>query len=174
MKQSQWHIVYTRPERENKVAELLNKKGFKAYCPQNRLHATYGSKKKITGFPLFASYVFVSIREDQKSSVLHTNGVMGFVYWLDKPVVIRDEEVAAINFFLQDYPQVMLEKIAVNVNEPVRVINEPVMVRKGNFMEVSNPDSKVMLPSLGYVMIADTRKQGSETFIYKEESRVKV
>jgi len=171
MKQLQWNIVYTQPDREKKVAELLVKKGLKAYCPLNNLQIKYGKKKKVTGEPVFCSYVFVCMDESQKSTVLQTRGVVNFVYWLNKPVVIENEEIAAINFFLQDYPSVTLEKIAINPEEKARLVNEPVMVRKGNVMEVMNDLSKVLLPTLGYAMMSDTRRVPSEIFTFNRDSQ---
>ena len=174
MKESKWQIVYTRPDRERKVAELFAKKGFKAYCPFNKIHIKYGNRKKIIEDTLFISYVFVCLNENQESTALQTKGVLGFVYWLDKRAVIQDEDIAAMKLFLDDHPQVILEKTAVSLNDHARIMNDPLIIRKGNVVEIRNTAGKVSLPSLGYTLVADMQKENSEAFIYREESRVRV
>jgi len=173
MKQSQWHIAHTRPQRERRVTDLFERKGLIAYCPLNRIEVNYGPRKKTESHPLFPSFVFVNVEEQQKSTLLRTNGVINLVYWLCNPAVIRHEEIMAIRIFLADYPQVILEKAAVDIHQPVQFINDSRVARKGNLMEITNPTSKVILPSLGYIMMStNTVKENKESFI-QDESRLK-
>ena len=173
MKQSQWHIARTRPQRESKVTDLFARKGLIAYCPLNRIEVNYGPRKKLESHPLFPSFVFVNVEEQQKPALLRTNGVINFVYWLCNPAIIRHEEIMAIRIFLADYPQVMLEKMAINIDEPVQTINDSRVSRRGNVMEITNPGSKLILPALGYVMMsANTVKDNKESFIHQDQSRL--
>jgi len=48
----------------------------------------------------FKSYVFVKMRNDDRSAVRMTPGAINFVYWLGKPAVIREKEITAIRRFL--------------------------------------------------------------------------
>ena len=174
MKEFEWHIAHTRPQRERKVTDSLMRKGFTAFCPLNMIEVKNGPRKKLESHPLFPSYVFVSIQEHQKPVILQTNGVVSFVYWFCNPAVIPQEEIRAIRIFLDDYPQVNLEKIAVKVNEPPRIINESRVIRKGNLLEITNPASKLILPSLGYIIDSDTAKESNESFIHYDESTFRV
>jgi transcription antitermination factor NusG len=156
--EAKWYAVYTRPRWEKKVAELLTKKKVENYCPLNRVQRQWSDRKKIVQEPLFTSYVFVRIADKIFLPVHQTDGVINFVYWLGKPAVIRDSEITAIKQFLSDYKDVHLEKTKVNVNETVRIIKGPLMAMEGNVIEVLNNTIKVVLPSLGYVMVAHVPK----------------
>ena len=53
-------------------------------------------QEKITGEPLFPSYVFVRLHENEVANVSQTDGVSNFLFWLGKPAIIRNEEVEEI------------------------------------------------------------------------------
>jgi transcription antitermination factor NusG len=56
--------------------------------------------------------------------------------------------------FLKDYEHVQVEQIDVNVNDEVTILNGPLMQQKGQVTEVNNRMVKVMLPSLGFALVA--------------------
>ncbi|MGZ5246736.1 MAG: UpxY family transcription antiterminator [Flavitalea sp.] len=157
-----WYAVYTKPRWEKKVAELLARKKIETYCPLNRVHRQWSDRKKIILEPLFTSYVFVRIADAEQLAVRMTDGVLNFVYWLAKPAVIKDEEIDIIKKFLNDHDNVQIEKTFVNVNDHVRVISGPLMMREGNVVEVKHKTVKVSLPTLGYTLIAEVDKQNLE------------
>src|SRR5258706_5427248 len=92
----QWYALYTRPRWEKKVADLLEKKKVEVYCPLNKVKRQWADRKKIVYEPLFASYVFVYVSEREELNIKQTDGVINFVYWLNKPAVIRNEEIDTI------------------------------------------------------------------------------
>lgn len=157
-----WYAVYTKPRWEKKVSDLLLKKKIENYCPLNRVHRQWSDRKKIVLEPLFTSYVFVRIPEAEQLGVRQTDGILNFVYWLGKPAVIRDEEIDAIKRFLKDHDNVQVEKVFLNENDRVRVLSGPLMLREGNVLEVKNKTVKVMLPTLGYTLVAELDKGNIE------------
>lgn len=158
IKESKWYAVYTKPRWEKKVADLLTRKNIENYCPLNKVQRQWSDRKKIVMEPLFQSYVFVKISGDMQSLVRDTSGILNFVYWLRKPAVIRDEEIEVIKRFMNEYQNVQLEKAEVNLNDRVRIIGGPLMMREGNVLEVKNKTVKVLLPSLGYALVAEIEK----------------
>lgn len=157
-KKKQWYAVYTRPRWEKKVSDLLTKKKIDNYCPLNRVVRQWADRKKIVFEPLFTSYVFVYAMPAEHLAIKQTDGILNFVYWLGQPAVIRDEEIDAIRQFLADYQDVQLEKTGVNVNDHVRISSGPLMWREGNVIEVKSKTVRVVLPSLGYAMVAEVEK----------------
>ena len=157
-----WYAVYTRPRWEKKVAEHLTKNQFESYCPLNRVLRQWHDRKKFVQEPLFASYVFVRTGECRHVELSRISGVVNLVYWLRKPAVIREEEIDAIKRFTDHYPNVQLEKIAVDVDDRVRVINGPLISQEGNVIAVKSRTVKIALPSLGYMMVAEVEKQHIE------------
>lgn len=149
-----WYALYTRPRWEKKVADLLGLKQIENYCPLQRTERNWSDRKKIILEPLFKSYVMVRLAPKAHIPVLQTDGVLGFVTFQGKPAVIRDEEIETVKQFLQDYENIQVERIDVNINDEVTIINGPLMQQKGQVQEVSGKMVKVMLPSLGFALVA--------------------
>jgi transcription antitermination factor NusG len=149
-----WYALYTRPRWEKKVAELLDAKKIENYCPLQKTERNWSDRKKIILEPLFKSYVMVRLAPKAHIPVLQTDGVLGFVTVQGKPAVIRDEEIDIVKQFLKDYEQVQVERIDVNINDEVTIINGPLMQQTGQVQEVNGKMVKVMLPSLGFALVA--------------------
>ncbi|MBL7738950.1 MAG: UpxY family transcription antiterminator [Chitinophagaceae bacterium] len=159
----QWYALYTRSRWEKKVAELLDKKKIEVYCPLNKVERKWADRKKVILEPLFSSYVFVHVCEKEHLSIRQTDGVINFVHWLNKPAVIRNDEIDTIKKFLNEYDHVSVEKATVNLNDRVRIVNGPLMMWEGNVVEIRTNTVKIMLPSLGQTLVAEIRKENLET-----------
>lgn len=149
-----WYALYVRSRSEKKVSEVLDAKQIENYCPIQRIERNWSDRKKIILEPLFKSYVLVRLAPKAHIPVLQTDGVIGFVTFQGKPAVIRDEEIDIVKQFLQDYEHIQVERIDVNVNDEVTIIHGPLMQQTGQVMEVNNRMVKVMLPSLGFALVA--------------------
>src|SRR5687767_5047441 len=101
--EKKWYAVYTKPRREKKVDKLLNEKGMESYCPLQKIQRQWSDRKKIVEEPLFKSYVFVRISDEQQTELRMVNGVVNFVYWMGKPAIIKDKEIEIIKKFLNEY-----------------------------------------------------------------------
>ena len=143
----QWYALYTRPRWEKKVADLLEKKKVEVYCPLNKVHRQWADRKKTVMEPLFSSYVFVYVSEQEHLNIKQTDGVVNFVHWLNKPAIIRNEEIDTIKKFLNEYDHVTVEKTQVNLNDRVRIINGPLMMWEGHVVEIRTNTVKITLPS---------------------------
>lgn len=153
-----WYAVYTHARWEKKVASLLTRKEIENYCPLNRIVRQWSDRKKILYQPLFTCYVFVRISAKESVSVLETDGVLKYVSWQGKPAVIRDAEIELIKKFLLDHTNVTLEKVDVNINDTVHIKYGLFMEQEGRVVDVSEKKIRVLLPSLGYMMLAEIPK----------------
>ncbi len=149
-----WYAVYTRPRWEKKVNGLLLQKGIEAYCPLNKVRRKWSDRIKIVEEPLFKSYVFVKINDEDLTSVRMTNGIVNFVYWNGKPAVIKEKEIQTIKRFLDEYENVEVMKMELAEGDRVQVIAGPMMDKEGKILEVKNKTAKVCIDSLGYMLIA--------------------
>lgn len=154
----QWYAVYTKPCWEKKVAGLMAINSIEHYCPLQRIQRKWSDRKKIIMEPLFKSYVFVRVPEKEHTAVRKVSGVLSFVQYLGKPAVIRDEEIDTIKHFLNEYRNVRLERLEFNVNDRVRILSGPLMKMEGEVVEVKSKTVKVLLPSLGFALIAEIEK----------------
>jgi len=156
-KGKKWFAIYTKPRWEKKVNSRLLEKGVESWCPVQKKVSQWSDRKKIIEDPLFKSYVFVHIAEDERLAVLTTNGALQFVQHLKKPAVIRDEEIEIIRSYL-------LEKNVSLSTENLRHFSEnnKVVIRKGVFMDIEGTVIKggskkiyVRLESLEQILIVE-------------------
>jgi len=157
-----WYAVYTRPRWEKKVSENLSKHEIENYCPINKVIRQWSDRKKMVLEPLFTSYVFVHVTEKEHTQLKKTSGVINLVYWLGKPAVIGDHEIETIKRFLSEHNNVRLEKTPIRVNDMVRVLNGPLMEHEGQITMVKNRTVKIVLPSMGYLMVAEVESANVE------------
>ncbi len=153
-----WLAVYTRPRWEKKVNQLLAEKGVERYCPLNKVRRKWSDRVKIVEEPLFKSYVFVKVNDEDRTGVRMTPGVINFVYWQGKPAVIKEKEIIAIKRFLDEYENVEVKPIDVKLNERVKITTGPLMDQEGQVVEIKNKTAKVAIDSLGYILVASVEK----------------
>jgi transcription antitermination factor NusG len=151
---AKWYAIYTRPRWEKKVAGLLLQKGIESYCPLNKVKRKWSDRIKTVEEPLFKSYVFVKIEDENRTQVRMTDGVVNFVYWNGKPAVIKEKEIQIIKRFLDDYENIEAVKIDIKPEERVKITAGPMMDQEGKVIEVKNKMVKVSIDSLGYILIA--------------------
>ena len=134
-----WFALYTKPRWEKKINTKLLNKGIESWCPVQKLQRQWSDRKKIIEDPLFKSYVFVHISDEEKAKVLNTEGVIQFVYYLKKPAIIRDEEIQLIKtYLLEKDVQITVqnlkqfeEKDLVVISKGVFMDNEGVVIKGG-------------------------------------------
>ncbi len=149
-----WLAVYTRPRWEKKVNQLLIEKGLESYCPLNKVRRKWSDRVKIVEEPLFKSYVFVKVSDDDRTAVRMTNGAINFVYWDGKPAVIKEKEIIAIKRFLNEYENVEAILSDLKVNQRVRITNGTFMDQEGKVLDIRHKTARVAIDSLGYILVA--------------------
>ncbi|MDQ2719831.1 MAG: antitermination protein NusG [Bacteroidota bacterium] len=156
--QKNWYIIYTKQKCEKKVAGLLTKKKIENFCPLNCKTLKQFRKSKVIYEPLFPSFVFVCLRENEIFALRHMEHVVNIVYWRGNPAIINDDEINAIKHFSEDHQNVKLEKSDINVEAEAQMIHSPSYSMEGKILMVKNKTFKINLPSLGYTMIAEIER----------------
>ena len=149
-----WLAIYSRPRWEKKVNQLLVEKGFESYCPLNKVRRKWSDRMKVVEEPLFKSYVFVKVSDEDRTAVRMTPGVINFVYWEGKPAVIREKEINIIKRFLNEYENVEVQPMNLQVHQRVKVTTGPLMDHEGEVLSLQRKAVKVAIDSLGYVLVA--------------------
>ena len=158
----QWFVVYTKPRWEKKIAKILDEKGIENYCPLNRIVKQWSDRKKIVLEPVFKSYVFVKIADENKLNLKNINGILNFVFWLGKPAVIKETEIDTIKKFLNDFSDVQIVTAGLEKNTSVRVKQGLLMNYKGQIVEVNGNKAIVRLQSMGIILQASFDKTNLE------------
>jgi transcription antitermination factor NusG len=154
---TQWYAVCTRPQQELKASAALTKKGIENFCPLTRkMLVSNGFRKKIAWNPVFPSFVFVHVTEAEFNTVLRTNDVVSFMYWMGKPAVVADADIKTIEQFASRYPNVTVQKTAIIKNA---------LVAASVFTETADEDNdlqderiRTVIPSLGFILTASREK----------------
>ncbi len=162
-----WYAVYTKPRWEKKVGELLDKKGLEYYCPLNKVRRKWSDRYKVIEEPLFKSYVFVHIKDDEKERIRLTDGVVNFVYWNGKPAIIKGEEIEIIRKFLKEYENVEASPVTFSAGQKVRIKTGLMMDTEGLVIKVVNNRAYVLLESLQYELTAQFEKTNLEPIANK-------
>ena len=165
-----WYAVYTKPRWEKKVASLLSEKNIYNYCPLNKTLKQWSDRKKIVFEPLFKSYVFVRVTEEQKWKVMDVPGILNYVYWLGKPAQIKDEEIELIRNFLNDYNDVIVEKRDIVLNQTIKIIKGSFINQVGRVYEIQGNKVKVVIDSLGVALIANFPITAVESYPVKSKN----
>ena len=151
---SKWFAIYTKPRWEKKVNQLLTDKGVECYCPLNKVKRKWSDRTKTVEEPLFKSYVFVKVSEEERTKVRLTNGVVNFVYWNGKPAVVREKEIQTIKLFLDEHENVQVRPMDLTVQQRVLIISGTFIDRTATVLDVRKKEVKVSIDSLGYELIA--------------------
>lgn len=149
-----WYVVYTKPRCELKVASLLARKNIRNYCPLHIVENQFPDSRKVLLEPLFTSFVFVYIPETAIASLLSFPGIVNYLYWLNNPVTVEEEEINSLVRLSKEYNNLKLEKCLIrkgptNLQDKQDFPSSPVTNVSGN-------NEKIVLPSLGYYVIASS------------------
>lgn len=156
--EKKWYAVYTKPRWEKKINLVLERKGIESWCPLQKLQRQWSDRKKVIEDPLFKSYVFVHIADQDRLRVLQTDGILNFVYYLSKPAIIRDEEIDTIKSYLSQKDAVITVHSIDMFDKDARI-----KIKQGIFMDQTGTILKasgkrkvyVSMESLGQVMMVE-------------------
>ena len=96
-----WYVLDTAPRAEKQVKQRLDAQGVKSWLPLHKTPRVWSDRVKIVEIPLFSSYIFVYCREDELRGLLTIYGAVRIVYYNQKPAIVRQKEIDAIEQFLE-------------------------------------------------------------------------
>jgi transcription antitermination factor NusG len=106
----QWYVVYCKPNTEKKTAEKLEQCGVKVYCPLKTEVRQWSDRKKKIKVPVLPSMLLVKFKDKDRPKVFQVTTVVRYLYWLNKPATVREEEVKELKKALSgEYSQVSIE-----------------------------------------------------------------
>ena len=147
-----WYVVYTKPKWEKKVAEQLTKSGIECYCPLIIQERQWSDRKKKVEVPLFNSYVFVRLAENDRNSVFQSSGVVRYLFWLGKPAIVREEEINVIKKWLNTSDAIDLMVDTYKIGDAIEVQSGPFTAQKAVVQEINKTHYVLYLESLGCVL----------------------
>lgn len=147
-----WYVVYTKPKWEKKVAERLNEIGVVAYCPLISKTSQWSDRKKIITVPLFNSYIFVQIEDKERNKVFEVVGAVRYLFWLGKPAVVKDSEIATIQEWLSAPADFEISLDQWKKGDKIILESGPFISQSAIIQEVKRNHYVLILESLGCVL----------------------
>lgn len=147
-----WYVIYTKPKWEKKVAEKLTQIGIECYCPLITQVKQWSDRKKKIEVPLFNSYVFVQLKDIDRNSVFQIAGVVRYLFWLGKPAIVRDEEIAVIKSSLNAPNICDVSVTQIQVGDRIKLETGVFSNQNAIVQEVSKTHYILVLESLGCVL----------------------
>lgn len=153
-----WTAFYTKPRNEKKVSERLGDLGYEIFCPVRTVLKQWSDRKKKVKEPLFTSYIFARVDEVLRQEILRDQGVVSSVFWLGKPVVVRDSEIRAIDDFLSENPEADAVSRIFHEGEKLQITDGPLRGETGELLKIKGTKLILTIESLGFSLVAEVAK----------------
>jgi transcriptional antiterminator RfaH len=137
MTEKKWYALYTKPRWEKKVSQLLNERRIENYLPLQKMLKQWSDRKKWIQEPLFRSYIFVHISPEEYLPSLQTPGVVRFITFEKKAVVIPPVQIEAIKTYVQTGEELIQETPDVKTGDRVVVIRGSLKGLEGILVQIS-------------------------------------
>jgi transcription antitermination factor NusG len=153
-----WYAVYTKPRWEKKVKSLLEKSNITSYLPTQKLLKQYADRKKKVEALVLPSYIFVQIAKEQITEVRMVAGVINFVYWQQKPCIIKPSDMQDFQAFMALDGEVVFEKIEHQIGDVIEISTPPFVGQKAKIASKTTKRMELILESLQIKLIIDLKK----------------
>lgn len=153
-----WTAFYTKPRNEKKVCARLSDSGYEIFCPVRTVLKQWSDRKKKVKEPLFTSYIFARVDDSIRQEILQDQGVVSSVFWLGKPVVVRDSEIKAIDDFLNENPEADAVSRIFHEGEKLQITDGPLRGETGELLKIKGTKLILTIESLGFSLVAEVAK----------------
>ena len=153
-----WYVVYTKPKWEKNVAERLNEIGVVSYCPLVAKERQWSDRKKVVNVPLFNSYIFVQIEEQERNRVFEIPGAVRYLFWLGKPAMVKDSEIETIQNWLSAPATYEVSLDEWKKGDKIVLESGPFVSQSAIIQEVKQNHYIMILESLGCVLRVDKKE----------------
>jgi len=153
-----WFVLYTKSRNEKIVAKKLQERNIEVYCPLRITHRKWSDRYKKIGEPLFRSYVFVNLSESERNQVFGIPGVVRYLFWLQKPAIVRDEEIEAIRLILNEVDNSQLVITEFQPGNKLRIGSGAFAQTEGTVVRQQGRIVTVLLESLQVIISVDQSK----------------
>lgn len=144
-----WYVLYCRSKYEIKAASTLDKMGINVYCPVIKEVRQWSDRKKVITRPLFNSYLFVKLKEQEREKVFEVTGIVKYVYWLGKPALVRDIEIETIKEWLESGRAEKIEVTGLTPGDTIKIKNGIFKDQEAKIMKIGKTSIRLILNNLG-------------------------
>lgn len=157
-----WFVLYTKSRSEKLAANALRQRGVEVYCPLRKVKRKWSDRIKLIEEPLFKSYCFVNITEKDRSVVYGARGVVGYLYWLKKPAIVKPKEIELIKDMLNDFDHESLKIYDFATADRLQITSGAFMGQEGEVISAQGKTIVVKIESLSIYIVVDLTKNKVE------------
>lgn len=133
-----WFAIYVKSRSEKKVHEQLDDIGIESFLPLITRVKQWSDRKKKVEEPLFRSYLFVHISDSDYYNVLNVNGVVKYICFEKKAVVVPENQITAIKRYISDTDlhDIEFDNVELKEGEMVRIKSGQMKDLIGRFVTI--------------------------------------
>ena len=150
-----WYALYVHSRAEKKVHALLLDRGYEAYLPLISQMKKWSDRMKKVEEPLFKSYLFVRADIRKYFDVLDIPGVVRFVSFEKKAVVVPQNQINAIMKYCNDYTgeESKPQEIELHEGQLVRIVSGAMTGLIGRLAPIDNKKRLIVyIESVGHYL----------------------
>ncbi|WP_170312643.1 UpxY family transcription antiterminator [Spirosoma agri] len=158
IKRIPWFVLYIKSRNEKLVAEKLRQLDIEVYCPVIKTQRKWSDRIKVVEEPQFRSYCFVKLPEPERNRVFAVPGIVRYLYWLNKPAIVRDVEIEAIQLMLNEVDNNQLKLTRLETGSRAKICSGTFAQREGIVMRQEGKITVIMLEILDIMISVDYSK----------------
>ena len=142
-----WFVLCTKPRNELKVLNRLLSIGIDAYTPSRIELRQWSDRKKKVIVPLLPSMVLVRLDEKKVHKVFEIPGVVRYLFEYGKRAEVSNEEVVAMQSFVENTLTIQENKLVVGATVQV-----PLLEQEAQLLSVKGKNCIAQLKKLGAIV----------------------
>lgn len=150
-----WYALYVHSRAEKRVHALLLERGYDAYLPLVTQMKQWSDRMKKVEEPLFKSYLFVRADIRKYYDVLGLPGIVKFISFENKAVVVPENQINAIKKYCNDYTEddATPEEAELHEGQLVKIVGGPMAGLIGRLAQINNKKRLVVyIESVGHYL----------------------
>jgi transcription antitermination factor NusG len=152
----QWFALYTKARAEKKVYDDFRQKGIETYLPLRRELRQWSDRKKWVETPIIHSYIFVHIPMSDYLRVFESKGVMSYVSYKGKAVVIPDREIEAMRRTVNSNLSFNVETNTIKKGQIITIASGPLKGITGEVLEFQGARKLYLrISHIGYTLVVN-------------------
>ncbi|MDE1462138.1 UpxY family transcription antiterminator [Spartinivicinus poritis] len=149
-----WYAVYTRANCEAKLAAGLTDKSVENFYPVIEETRLWSDRKKKIKVPIFPSYIFVYINNDEFYRVKKASGFSHFVSLKSEPIVIPESQINAVKQLLNSSYQWQTKVSTLNKGTKIEITDGPLQGYIGVLVaDATQNNVAIEIPALCKTMV---------------------
>lgn len=158
-----WYVLYVKSKYEIKAASTLERMGIETYCPVIKELRQWSDRKKMIVKPLFNSYVFIKIKEENREQAFEVTGIVRYVYWLGKPALVSDKEIDTIKQWIDDGLTDKIEVQGLFPGDQIKIKTGVFKDQDAKILDIGKNKMRLILTSLGCTVTVSINEKTEKT-----------